>query len=61
MRQPVDDESVHVCGEAYSDQQGWVEGALCTAELILRDHFHMEYPCDWLPRGYYFRLVAAQR
>jgi hypothetical protein len=54
MRQPVKGVPVHVCGEAYSDQQGWVEGALCTAELMLRDHFYMEYPDDWLPRGYYF-------
>jgi hypothetical protein len=54
MRQPVDGVPVHVCGEAYSDQQGWVEGALCTAERMLQDHFHMEYPYDWLPRDYYF-------
>lgn len=27
---------VYVCGEAYSDAQGWVEGALQTADLMLR-------------------------
>lgn len=27
---------VYICGEAYSDAQGWVEGALQTADLMLR-------------------------
>jgi monoamine oxidase len=27
---------VHVCGEAYSSEQGWVEGALKSAEAVLR-------------------------
>ena len=53
MRRPFPQYHVHVCGEAYSDQQGWVEGALCTAELMLKEHFKMKYP-DWLPRDYYF-------
>ena len=26
MRRPDPSEAVHICGEAYSDQQGWVEG-----------------------------------
>ena len=54
MRQPLPNIPVHVCGEAYSDQQAWVEGALCTAELMLQDHFGMDYPADWLCRNYYF-------
>jgi monoamine oxidase len=33
--QPVDGEPVYICGEAYSDAQGWVEGALQTADLLL--------------------------
>jgi hypothetical protein len=44
---------VHICGEAYSDQQAWVEGALCTAELMLQEYFDINYP-TWLPSGYYF-------
>ncbi|MDA2910828.1 FAD-dependent oxidoreductase [Nitrospiraceae bacterium AH_259_D15_M11_P09] len=36
---PVGSEAIYVCGEAYSDQQGWVEGALCIAEKILIDNF----------------------
>lgn len=33
--QPFDDRPLYICGEAYSDAQGWVEGALQTAELML--------------------------
>lgn len=42
MRQilrPVDDAPVHICGEAYSNAQGWVEGALETADAMLENHF----------------------
>ncbi|MBV9774374.1 MAG: FAD-dependent oxidoreductase [Gemmatimonadetes bacterium] len=33
--QPREGVPVYVCGEAYSDAQGWVEGALQTADLVL--------------------------
>ena len=33
--QPFDDRPLFICGEAYSDAQGWVEGALQTADLAL--------------------------
>ncbi|BAZ19376.1 amine oxidase (plasmid) [Kalymmatonema gypsitolerans NIES-4073] len=52
MRKPVESESIHICGEAYSDQQGWVEGALCVAEKMLQEHFSIEWP-DWLDPKYY--------
>jgi monoamine oxidase len=32
---PFDDHALYICGEAYSDAQGWVEGALQTADLML--------------------------
>ncbi len=35
MRKPLNDEQIHICREAYSDQQGWVEGAFCEAEKML--------------------------
>lgn len=38
---PVGDVPVFICGEAYSNAQGWVEGALETADLMLR-HFGIE-------------------
>lgn len=33
--QPFDDRQMFICGEAYSDAQGWVEGALQTADMML--------------------------
>jgi monoamine oxidase len=33
--QPTPGAPVYICGEAYSDAQGWVEGALQTADLML--------------------------
>ena len=40
-------------GEAYSYGQGWVEGALQTADLVLQEHFDMKPP-SWLPKDYDF-------
>lgn len=36
MTHPVADENVYICGAAYSLDQGWVEGALETAEQMLQ-------------------------
>ena len=53
MRRPDRDEFVHICGEAYSDQQGWVEGAFCVAENMLQDWFGLAWPTQWLRKDYY--------
>jgi lysine 2-monooxygenase len=53
VRQPVKGEDVFVCGEAYSINQGWVEGALQTAALMLKEHFDCPPP-SWLPKDYDF-------
>lgn len=52
MRNPHSEEQIYICGEAYSDQQGWVEGAFCVAERMLEDFFELERP-DWIPTDYY--------
>jgi len=52
MRKPAVDEQIHICGEAYSDQQGWVEGAFCEAEKMLREYFGLTCPY-WLSEEYY--------
>ena len=44
LRQPVA-EPTYVCGEAYSDDQGWVEGALRSCEKLLIDQFNL--PSQW--------------
>ncbi|WP_152681952.1 flavin monoamine oxidase family protein [Chromobacterium subtsugae] len=52
MRRPDHGENIHITGEAYSDDQGWVEGALCVTELMLQEWFDMAWPA-WLNRDYY--------
>lgn len=52
IRQPFAGESVYIVGEAYSGAQGWVEGALTTAEKVLRDYFHLT-KAAWQPNNYY--------
>ncbi|MEP4197884.1 MAG: FAD-dependent oxidoreductase [Aliishimia sp.] len=44
--QPVDKTHVYICGEAYSHGQGWVEGALATAEDMLQHHLGL-LPPSW--------------
>jgi monoamine oxidase len=51
MRHPVDTEQIYIVGEAYSYGQGWVEGALDTAESMLEDFFGLPRPA-WLDEGY---------
>jgi monoamine oxidase len=47
MLNPVKGVPVYVCGEAYSHDQGWVEGALATADDVLQGHFGLSQP-QWL-------------
>ena len=47
MRQPMSDQRIYICGAAYSGDQGWVEGALETAELMLRENIGIdEHACS---------------
>ena len=41
LRRPFPDTGLHVCGDAWSNGQGWVEGALETAEAMLVNEFGM--------------------
>ncbi len=52
MRKPLVEEQIHIIGEAYSDQQGWVEGAFCEAEKMLQEYFGLPRPY-WLSPDYY--------
>jgi Flavin containing amine oxidoreductase len=47
MTQPVADFPCYICGEAYSTNQTWVEGALQTAEIVLQTHFGLAKP-SWV-------------
>jgi monoamine oxidase len=53
MRHPVPGANVHVCGEAFSANQGWVEGAINTAERVLQTQFGLRRP-GWVSPGYSF-------
>ncbi|PSL29765.1 flavin monoamine oxidase family protein [Chitinophaga ginsengisoli] len=39
---PGADANIFIVGEAYSNDQAWVEGAYCTAESVLNDFFGVE-------------------
>ena len=51
IRRPVDGLNLYTCGEAYSTLQGWVEGAVNTAERTLQDHFGMPR-ASWIDDAY---------
>ncbi|MBE7555302.1 MAG: FAD-dependent oxidoreductase [Anaerolineales bacterium] len=53
IRQPIPGVNIFLCGEAYSASQGWVEGALNTAEMVLETHFGLPRP-DWVHPEYDF-------
>lgn len=52
IRRPFSEERFFIVGEAYSGNQGWVEGALSTAEHVLRDYFNLQ-PARWQPQSLY--------
>lgn len=36
------DADIYIVGEAYSNDQAWVEGAYCSAEYVLNEHFGLD-------------------
>lgn len=40
--QPIPETRLFICGSAYSNYQGWVEGALESADCMLHEKFHLE-------------------
>lgn len=53
LRKPLPDANVYVCGEAYSNVQGWVRGSLDTTERLLAQQFAAPRP-TWVSKGYDF-------
>jgi hypothetical protein len=47
ITQPVPGFPCYICGEAYSTDQTWVEGALETAEIVLQKHLGLAKP-GWI-------------
>ena len=56
MQRPIPDISLHVCGEAWSTQQGWVEGALETADAVLERQLQVS---PFLERGVVVPSVSS--
>lgn len=51
LKKPLSGANLYICGEAYSLEQGWVEGALKSAEMVLKE-LNIAHP-DWVPTGAY--------
>jgi monoamine oxidase len=49
ITKPVNDFPCFICGEAWSENQTWVEGSLQTAEIVLQKHFGLSEP-DWVSK-----------
>jgi hypothetical protein len=49
MLRPIPGADLFVCGEAWSRQQGWVEGALASVDALLDRHFGLAAPAGGTP------------
>jgi len=47
MLQPIPDKGLYICGEAYSSEQGWIEGALKSTERVLVEKLSLSTPESW--------------
>lgn len=45
--QPLPQENIFICGECWSNVQGWVQGALNTGEVLLENKLGLKFP-KWL-------------
>lgn len=52
MLRPFGDANVHICGEAYSDEQGWTEGALKSTERLLTQMYNLPLPSEIFTHGF---------
>jgi len=50
ITKPAADFPCYICGEAWSTNQTWAEGALETAEIVLQKHFRLPAP-PWVASG----------
>ncbi len=48
LARPYENLALYICGEAYSDQQGWVNGALRSADIVLTTYFGVK---AWVADG----------
>ncbi len=55
VRRPDPELPFFICGEAFAQPQGWIEGAINNAEMMLERHFGVPRP-DWVAENYSFEL-----
>jgi monoamine oxidase len=55
IRKPNPELALFVCGEAVGQMQGWTEGAINSAEMVLKDHFGLSRPA-WVAPDYVFEF-----
>jgi monoamine oxidase len=60
MRRPLAAYNIHVCGEAYSGIQAFIEGALTSTELVLQEQLGLDPPA-WLAEDYYLGPRSSPR
>jgi monoamine oxidase len=53
VQRPNPDHAVYLCGESFSLDQGWVEGAINTTEMMLQQQFDLDRP-SWVGPDYDF-------
>lgn len=51
LRHPIKEANLYICGESYSSNQGWIEGALNSAENLLEENFNLSRPA-WITPEY---------
>lgn len=56
---PFNHEDVYICGEAFSPDQGWIEGAFRTSESLLIQHFNLSR-ADWLDENFISNTSLCQ-
>jgi len=54
LSRPIKDVNLYTCGEAFSGEQGWVEGALKSAEMVMAQ-LRLDPP-DWIREADYSKL-----
>lgn len=60
LRRPDPDLPLFICGEAFAELQGWAEGAVNNAEMMLERHFGVERP-DWVDSSYPFEIEGTEK
>ena len=59
LRRPDPNTPIFICGEAFAELQGWAEGAVNNAEMMLERHFGAGRPA-WVDPHYPFEIEGEE-